>query len=129
MAKSAAEKTLLLVEDEEALREVLGEELEKGNVRLFEARDGAEGLRIALREHPDLIVLDLLMPTMDGMTMLARLREDEWGRNAPVVILTNVERDVPKTLAALEHDVYEFIVKTRWSLEDLVLHIKEKLYR
>lgn len=74
-----------------------------------------------------MILLDLIMPKMDGMKMLKKLREDKWGKNAPVLILTNIEGNAKKTVEALENGVFEYIVKNRWTLEDLKKRVKEKL--
>ena len=110
------------------MREILGEELEeKLGVQIFKAKNGKVGLEMAIKEHPDVILLDLVMPTMDGMTMLDELRKDEWGKGTHVLILTNLEHDGEKTIDALEHGVYEYIVKTRWSLADVVKRVTEKL--
>jgi len=67
------------------------------------------------------------MPKMDGIAMLKKLREDEWGKNASVIILTNLEGRSDATLAALDSGVFEFLVKTRISLEGLKEKIMEKL--
>jgi len=118
---------ILIVEDEAPLLRILGDELTQEKFMVFEAKNGEEGLEIALREHPDLIMLDIMMPKMDGMTMLKKLREDPWGKDASVLILTNSENDALKTVEALRHRVYEFLVKTRWKLGDVVKRVHEKL--
>lgn len=120
-------RKILVVEDEPALRRILTDEFRMDGYKVLAARDGVEGLAIASHEHPDVIVLDLLMPRMDGMTMLKNLRKEPWGRHASVVILTNIEGDAKRTIEAIGHGVYEFIVKTRWSLADLKERIREKI--
>ena len=82
---------------------------------MFEAKNGVEGLALALKEHPDLILLDIVMPELDGMAVLSRLREDRWGKNARVLILTNLEGDAEKTVHAITNGVFEFLVKSRSS--------------
>ncbi|HZX49564.1 MAG TPA: response regulator [Candidatus Paceibacterota bacterium] len=120
-------KKVLVIEDEDLLRGILVEEFTEQEVDVVAARDGLEGLELALAEQPDLIILDLVMPRLDGMSMLKKLREDEWGKQARVLILTNAEGDFEKTMEALRHDVYEYMVKTRWGLKDVVGRAKEKL--
>ena|SRR3989344_6464394 len=121
-------RKVLVIEDEGPLREILMDELkEKLDVEVFGAKNGKVGLEEALAKHPDIILLDLVMPTMDGMTMLDELRKDAWGKTAHVLILTNLENDIEKTTKAVGHNVYEYIVKTRWSLIDVVKRVKEKL--
>ena len=120
---------ILVVEDEEILARTLAEKLEAEGFKVFKAVDGDEGLRMALVEHPDLILLDLLMPRVDGMTMLKKLREDPWGLHAMVIILTNV-RDPAKVAEGMNvglDGTYEYLVKTDWSLDAVVDRIKEKL--
>lgn len=51
------------------------------------AKDGEEGLELALKEKPDLILLDVIMPKMDGMTMMKKLRKDNWGKKVPIILL------------------------------------------
>lgn len=81
---------------------------------------------VALLWHPDLILLDIVMPKMDGMTMLAQLREDEWGKTARVITLTNLS-DTEKVAEAIEHGSYEYLVKSDWKIEDVVAKVREKL--
>ncbi len=128
MTHPPREKKILVIEDEGPLRQILKEELsEQLHITVIDAKNGLVGLELALKEHPDVILLDLVMPTMDGMSMLEKLRTDEWGRGAHVMILTNLEQDVEKTTKALGHNVYEYIIKSRWSLADVVRRVKEKL--
>lgn len=74
--------------------------------------------------NPDLILLDILMPNMDGMGMLSRLRES--GKNIPVILLTNVG-GTSEILKAKEFGVEDYLIKSNFKLEDVVKIIKEKL--
>lgn len=119
-------KKILIVEDEMYLRIPLAEQLKAGGFEVLGAKDGVEGLEMSLREHPDLILLDVMMPKMNGTEMLQKLREDEWGKNAKVIILTNsVERDFVKNI--LGDGVPEYLVKSDWDLSDLVRKVKHVL--
>ncbi|MDP2629618.1 MAG: response regulator [Candidatus Harrisonbacteria bacterium] len=124
---TAAEKKILIVEDEDALRQILVEEFREEGFQVCEAVDGSEGLKTAEEEKPDLILLDIIMPKMDGMNMLKKLRENRWGKNIPVMLLTNLDNDAGKTLEAAQYGVYEFLVKSRWKLKEVMRRIKEKL--
>jgi len=119
-------KTILVIEDEVSLNNALSMILEKNQFTVLKAKNGQEGLAIALSKHPDLILLDLLMPVMDGMTMLKELRKDNWGSMVPVFILTN-DGDVDKATEAVTAGAYAYLIKSNWNLTDVVAKIKEKL--
>jgi len=121
------QKKILIVEDEDGLRDIIASELEKEGIAVLHAKDGQEGLELAFQEQPDLILLDVLMPNVDGLTMLEKLRQNRWGKNAKVIILTNAENDVEKVAKALNNDVFEYLVKSRWSLDAVIDRVKEKL--
>lgn len=119
-------KVILIIEDEEPLRMVLRDVLTVEGYGILEAKNGIDGLEAALREHPDLILLDILMPKMDGLEMLKKLREDEWGKNVPVIVLTNLSdnEDIAK---AVEEDVFEYFVKTDIKINEVISRIREKI--
>ncbi len=126
-------KILLIeeVEDDAALRNVLHDKFTLEGFDVLEARNGQEGLATALREHPDLIVLDIMMPTMDGIAMMQKLRQaNEWGKHVPIILLTNLGIDddaINKAIADNEPAYY--IMKSNWSLDALVEKIRERLSR
>jgi len=122
----AQKKTVLIIEDEYPILEALRLKLEDEGYELFTAPDGSAGLDIALREKPDLILLDIIMPKVDGISMLRKLREDEWGKRAKVLILTNLT-DNEKIAQAAELDAGEYLVKTDWKINDIAAKIKQKL--
>lgn len=120
-------KKILIVEDEKTSLKALVEFLEgEGIFSLFVAKDGQEALEKALKEHPDLILLDIILPSMDGLTMLRELRKDAWGKNVSVIILTNL-KNLETILAARENGVSRYLVKTEWSLDGILKEIKEEL--
>ncbi len=109
------------------MRNALHDKLAREGFAVLEAKDGQEGLNCALADHPDLILLDIVMPVMDGMTMLNKLRRDDtWGKDAQVILLTNLN-EAGKVADALVRDVHDYIVKADWTLEDIVKKVKEKL--
>lgn len=121
-----AKKTVLIVEDEKPLLKLMTEKLEESNFNVLQALNGKTGLSSALKEHPDLILLDIIMPQMDGMTMLRELRKDEWGKEADVVILTNLS-DSEKTAEAAELGTDSYIIKTDLNLADLIKMVQSRL--
>lgn len=121
-------KIILITEDEKSIRNALHDKLLGDGFSILEAKDGEEGLQISLKEHPNLILLDLAMPRMDGMSMLKKLREDTWGKNVPVIILTNLssaDEERNREITKLEPTYY--FIKTDKSIEEIVDKIKERL--
>jgi DNA-binding response OmpR family regulator len=117
---------ILIVEDEDSLAKVLAEQFEGDGFTVVTAKNGEEGIELALKEKPDVMVVDLIMPRMDGMTMLRKLKEDEVGKKIPAVILTNLN-DVSSTADALSMGIYDYLVKTDWELPELVKFVKRKI--
>ena len=90
----------LLVDDLHDTRDMYGEMLRFGGYRVLEASDGADGVAVALEQRPDLIVMDLCMPRMDGWEAIRRLKSDPLTRSIPVVILSAIaSRGAPSDLA------------------------------
>ena len=79
---------ILIAEDEPNIREVLRMQLELNGFEVFEARDGVEALELAERVRPDVMLLDVMMPRMDGYEALRRLRASYSTRHIPVIMLT-----------------------------------------
>jgi DNA-binding response OmpR family regulator len=119
-------KKVLIIEDESTLLLVLSEKFKREGFSVFEAKDGAEGLKTALKNHPDIILLDIIMPSMDGLTMLKKLREDRWGNKVPVLVLSNLG-DPDQINQATGGGIIEYLVKSNWGLEDVVGKVKETL--
>ena len=120
-------KKILIVEDEAPLRNAVSDILSFEGFQVFQAKNGQEGLEMSLKEHPDLILLDLMMPIMDGLTMLEKLRQDPaYGKSAAVILLTNIN-DPEKVAMATEAGSYDFLVKSDWNIEDVVKKIKGRL--
>src|SRR5689334_6315852 len=92
---------ILIVDDEKPLLEALTDKFTREKFSTFGASDGEEGLEVAKRIQPDIILLDIVMPKMDGMTMLKLLREEPWGKDVPVILLTNLS-DFTNVAEAME---------------------------
>ncbi len=117
---------ILIVEDEEPMLKALSAKFEQEGFNVLQASDGEEGLKVALENKIDIILLDIILPKMDGMTMLKKLREDERGADVPVILLTNLDYSVG-VAKAMESGAYDYLVKTDWSLDDVVEKVREKL--
>ena len=119
-------KQILIVEDEKQLLDALRDKLTREGFTVLTTENGATGLEAAFQKHPDLILLDIMMPEMDGMTMLKALRKDDWGKNAPVILLTNLS-DVKHISEALNDKVTDYLIKSDWDIDDVAKKIKQKL--
>lgn len=126
MEQTNDKAVILIVEDDTTLRRVLKDTLLKENFEVLEAKNGEEGLDVSLKKHPDLILLDIIMPKMDGISMLKKLRENEWGKTALIIMLTNLE-DNQKILEALTYNVCDYFIKSDFGTDKMIEIIKEKL--
>jgi DNA-binding response OmpR family regulator len=119
---------ILIVEDEEILLTALSEELKQEGFIVVGAKDGQEGVEKAQAEKPDLVLLDLVMPRLDGIGALKAMKDNAEIREIPVVILTNLS-DYDKISDALSLGAMDYLVKANYRLEDLVNKIKTVLER
>jgi len=129
MTTESAKKKILVVEDDEPTIKALHEVLANAGLEVIEAKNGLSGLEAAFREHPDLILLDILMPLMDGWEMLKQLREkDNWGKCVPVVVLTNLSSDEDVQIRHIaDLGPSFFMEKTDWRVEGVVNKVLEIL--
>ena len=124
--KVGGKNKILIVEDEIALLKALADKFVKSGFDVVTAKNGQEGLDLYFKEKPQLIILDIVMPVMDGMTMLTKVREKNGGKIVPVIILTNLS-DTRKVQEAMKHKVFDYLVKTDWSLDDIIAKAKKSL--
>src|SRR3989338_5520337 len=118
MPKAKAKNKILIVEDDLDLLEALKNKFIAEKFEVLESMNGEVGLEAAFRRHPNLILLDIVMPVMDGMTMLKKLRQDSWGKNVFVILLTNLS-DESKVAEAMQHGVFDYLVKADWKIDDV----------
>lgn len=117
---------ILIVEDDLVLLKALSYEFEQQNFEVFTAKDGGEGLVMAKEHTPDIILCDINMPRMDGLTMLTKMRATDWGADIPVIMLTNLS-DEKRVLEALAQKAFYYLVKSDWDLTQIVDKVKERL--
>jgi CheY-like chemotaxis protein len=120
-------KKVLIVEDEQALADALELDLKDVGYDVKKAGNGQIGLDFAKTYQPDIIILDLLMPIMDGKTMLHHLRQIPQFKDLPVIVLTNAGdvANIRETL--VYHDAASFLVKSNVSTEEIVKTVKSIL--
>lgn len=125
--------TILIVEDEVIINKTYAEELRYEGFTVLTATNGKDGLKLALDKKPELILLDILMPIMDGLTMMDKLRKkNAYGKNVPVVLLSNLsssEEKIMKTITNTKSEPTSYFVKSDWDLDDVVAKIKELLLK
>jgi two-component system alkaline phosphatase synthesis response regulator PhoP len=105
-----AKGTILVVEDEKDIRELLRHHLEREHFRVVAASSGEEGLKLAKREHPDLVLLDLMLPGLDGLEVCRSLRAEAETRRTPIVMLTARSEDAD-VVAGLELGADDYVTK------------------
>ncbi len=122
-------KTILIVEDEKPLINALSIKLKEEGFNVFQAGNGEEALNVGYEQKPDLVLLDLKMPHMDGVTYMQniRSRQEEWGKQVKVIILTNLRPDetIINGLAGMDPSYY--LIKAEWTIADIVGKVKEVL--
>ncbi len=118
---------LLIIEDDESLLRMISDRFEEDGFNVIRALDGEDGLHKAILEKPNVILLDLILPKIDGITVLRRLREDAWGATANIIILSNLFR-AEIDGEAINQNVEAYLLKTEWHPDDLVAKVKEVLH-
>ncbi len=119
-------KTILVIDDMDLFREPIAAALRSRGFETLTAGDGHSGLRIARNHRPDLVLLDMAMPQMDGLAVLAAMRVDARLKDLPVILLTAVaERDY--VVRAAKFGVKHYLLKTQFSLDQLVNRVRQVL--
>lgn len=114
---------ILVIEDDRFLRKAAEAALRRQGYSVLTAPDGETGLQVARAEHPDLVLLDLIMPGMQGFEVLKLLKEDASTTSIPVIILSNLGQD-SDVKAALEAGAVDYLVKANLALEMLVERVR-----
>ncbi len=120
--------TILLVEDDKFLVDIFATRLKSAGYNVIVANDGESGLQIATERHPHLILLDIIMPQMDGYEVLAKLQEQDMTKGIPVILLTNLghEEDVEK---GLKSGAAGYLIKAQYTPTEVLNKVKEILER
>lgn len=122
-------KSILVVEDDQSLLTALVDKFTREGFNMQHASNGVSGYALALKQRPDIILLDILLPEMDGISFLQKLRkEDLWGKLVPVIFLTNVSPTTDRIIARIaEDEPAYYLVKSDFFLSDIVEKVRERL--
>lgn len=119
-------KKILIIEDSPYLAESLVDMLTIKGYEPLVAPSGRDGVALAIEQQPDLILLDIRLPDIDGYEVYRRIRENDWGAKAKIIVLTASEsiENISKNIDLPKEDV---LFKPDWSVFDLLLKISEKI--
>ncbi|XOB42058.1 MAG: response regulator [Candidatus Nealsonbacteria bacterium] len=119
-------KTILIVEDDKFLRELIVRKLKKENFNITEAIDGEEGIKKIKEEKPDLVLLDLILPGIDGFEVLSKMKEDMSLAQIPVIILSNLGQkdDVER---GLKLGAVDYLIKAHFTPGEIIEKVKGAL--
>jgi len=119
-------KTILIIEDDKFLRELMTQKLTKEGYNISEAIDGEEGIKKIESEKPDLVLLDLILPGIDGFEVLSKMKENPNLTSIPVIILSNLgqKEDVEK---GLKLGAVDYLIKAHFTPGEIIEKIKSVL--
>ncbi len=119
-------KKIVFIEDEPNLQKSLSLALKGAGFEVFSAFDGQEGFDLVLKQKPDLVLLDLILPKMDGFAVLEKIKNNEQTKNIPVIILTNLE-EADDIQRVVDFGATNYLIKANYNLDDIVLKVKSTL--
>jgi DNA-binding response OmpR family regulator len=116
-------KNILIIEDDRFLRELIARKLIKEDFNISEAIDGEEGIKKIKEEKPDLVLLDLILPGIDGFEVLSKMKEDPSITRIPVIILSNLgqREDVER---GLKLGAVDYLIKAHFTPGEIIEKIK-----
>jgi DNA-binding response OmpR family regulator len=119
-------KKIAIIEDDQAISQMYRMKFENDGYEVETAENGKIGLELVEKMKPDIILLDIMMPEMTGDEMLKKLRDEPWGKNIKVLVLTNIgEQELPKSLSTM--DVLGIIMKAELTPRQVSLRVKAEL--
>lgn len=120
---NASQPKILIIEDELSILDGISDKFTFEGFLVTKAINGQDGLDKALKEHPDFIITDYLMPNTDGFYFLENLRKDKWGKDALVIMWSN-SQSTSTISRAKKIGILEFMIKSNWEYRDLVKKVK-----
>ena len=123
---NTTQKTILIIEDEISILNGISDKFTHEGFMVTKAVDGQGGLDKALKDHPDFIIVDNLMPNTDGFYFLENLRKDTWGKKALVIMWSN-SHDSSTIARAKKIGILDFMIKSEWEYRDIVKKVRESI--
>lgn len=115
--------TVLIVEDDKNIRDLYADSFSVAGIDVLTATNGSEGVELALKHHPNAILMDIMMPIMGGHEAMNKIRKDSWGKNARVVYLTNMD-DPENIIHAVEQGSEKYIIKANMTPKEVVNQVR-----
>ena len=119
-------KKILFIEDEAGLQHTVSDQLRSAGYAVVSALTGEDGLRLAMTEKPDLVLLDIILPQKDGFEVLTKIRDAPETKDVPVIVLTNLEGS-EEVERALSLGARTYLVKLHYSLDEVLEKVKNAL--
>lgn len=119
-------KKVLIIEDDDHISKVYEIKLGKENIDIVIARDGEEGINMVVSEKPDLVLLDLMIPIKDGFIVLEEVKKTPFGKNVPIVVISNLgqQGDIEK---AMKLGAADYLIKVNLSIQEVIDKVKKHL--
>ena len=120
------DKKVLIAEDEPAMLNALMDKFKREGCVVTGAENGEVALDLATKENPDVILLDILMPKMDGMEVLGKIRTgSDWGKKVPIIILTNLPANEKIMSNVVLNEPSYYLIKSDWKLYEVVEKVRD----
>jgi len=119
-------KKIVIIEDEAALQDALKKAFSGAGYEISQAFDGEEGVALIKSVHPDLVLLDLVLPKKHGFEVLEEMKNDEAIKNVPVLVLTNLEEST-EVMKAIELGARGYLIKANYALKEVLAKVKDIL--
>ena len=120
-------RCILLADDDQAIRELYELALTNAGLEVITAKNGTEAVSLALTHHPAVILMDIMMPHMDGETAVDKIRADTWGKTAHIIYLTNMS-DPQHVAKAFTQKPEEYIIKAQTDVKEVVNKVRTAMY-
>ena len=128
MDQILSNRKVLIAEDEPAMLNALTDKFKQEGCIVIRAENGKVALDLATKEQPEVLLLDILMPKMSGMEVLAAIRTgSDWGKKVPIIILTNLSPNEEIMGGVVKNEPSYYLIKSDWKLYEVVEKVKDCL--